>query len=278
MPRRIKKLAHELFDACYRVENEIVGQDEKNSRFWARANSVRHAHTLNAILDFARRRETAQLRVLNASGLSAGHQDFSICRYLAPAFDLEWVAFESPRSPYLAAPRFRQLAAEMAVTVRLSDFAADEQLYGDGSYDVVLFTEIAEHLDHGTLLRSLLAARARLAVDGIVIVTTPNLAYVTNRVKLLAGDGDLHYWGDGVENMRRGLWGHIVYYDLKRLTRLLADAGLEVSTAYTFTYGNLKPTLSTRLAGALAPLFRHAGQTLFVTASRVERSPTPFEI
>ncbi len=273
-----RQIARELYDICYRVEREIVGQGTKMSRFWAKANSLRHAHTVKAILDYAVARELTELKILNASGLSSGHQDFSICNYLRKRYNVDWIAFESPHGPYLASPIFNEMVNELFINCELSDLTDAKQLFGYGFYDVILFTEIAEHLDHPTLLRSLLGVRERLKEDGIIIVTTPNLAYLTNRIKLLLGNGDLHYWGDGTENLSQGLWGHIVYYDLNRLRRLLSDTGLSVVKSYSFNYGNLEPTLFIFLSSLISLVVKNAKQTLFLVAAKHPQVKTPFQI
>ena len=274
----IKDITTSLYDTCYAVEAEVVGHGPALSRFWARANARRHAHTARAILEHAAAGGLKALRVLNASGLSCGHQDFSISAYLRGKLDVEWVVFESPRSPYFARPRFQEMLRGLPIRCELADFAAGAPTLGTGAYDVVLCTEIAEHLELGPFLQLLAAARARLADGGVAIITTPNLAYLVFRLKLLLGNGDLHYWGDGAANLTAGLWGHVVYYDARRLKRILGDAGLAVVRHYTFDYGALQPTVATFVARRLASIIPDAGQTLFVVAAKGPVAEIPLRI
>jgi hypothetical protein len=54
------------------------------------------------------------------------------------------------------------------------------------------------------------------------------------------------YWGDGTENMEKGLFGHIVYYNIPRLRRLLRDVGLEIRRSSTVNF----PVVDAELRGA----------------------------
>lgn len=89
-------------------------------------------------------------------------------------------------------------------------------------YDVVFIGEVLEHLLDGRKVLKKLAAVIR--PGGHLILTTPNLAYLGNRIRLLFGR-DLH-----TLTIDRGEVGnqHIRVYTTRLLTRLLADAGMEV--------------------------------------------------
>ncbi len=78
----INNIARHLYPICYDVDKCITGLSEEDAQIWARANSVRHAHTVRAILSQIEGTMDGPIRILNASGLSCGHQDFSICDYL----------------------------------------------------------------------------------------------------------------------------------------------------------------------------------------------------
>ncbi|MBI2589461.1 methyltransferase domain-containing protein [Candidatus Berkelbacteria bacterium] len=271
-------IINEIEPLCYLVERKIVGQANLAlARSWAHSSAIRHAKSIDAIEHFARIRSKDKLRILNASGLACGHQDFAIASYLAKRYPIDWTVFESPTSPYLENKTLKKMLAEYEIKLELSDFTEDEKLYGDKIYDVILFTEIAEHLDHTTLLRSLEAIRDRLAPNGIIILTTPNLASLGSRLSLLRGNGDLGYWGDGRANREDGLWGHIVYYDIRRLKRLLADSGLTTLEAMTFWYRPDRSPIG-RLLYLASQLMPSGRQTIFLVAERGEHTPIPAAI
>jgi Methyltransferase domain len=283
----LRKMAMALYPTCFQVDANITGLPEYEARLWAKANSLRHAHTVAAIQAFSEGRKGSRIRILNASGLSAGHQDFAIAGYLRGAgVDFTWDVFESPSSKYLAHPVFMQFSRELGIDIHLSDFSKETALYGkeEDCYDIVLFTEIAEHLDHSVFLDALEAMQRKLKGGGQLMLTTPNLMSLTNRIRLLAGNGDGPYWGDGALNRQAGLYGHIVLYDMRRLSRLLKDAGFVVQHAYTFNYGNgpaeKSPVrrLAYRLVEAISRLIPNSGSTLMLIAGKGAPDRTKFQI
>ena len=220
------------------------------------------------------------MKILNASGLACGHQDFSICEYLRKRYNIEWTVFESPESPHLSNQKFKELVNMFSVKIELSDLAKVERPYGLKTYDIILFTEIAEHLEHSALIRLLRRSiRDRLEDDGLLVLSTPNLASLSNRLKLLLGNGDLDYWGDGYRNLEKGLWGHIVCYDLKRLRRILNDCGLSCVQEYTFSHGSgHKPRYLRKLVNFISHGIPNSKSTLFVTAKKSSIREIPFQI
>lgn len=282
----LKAIADAIRDTCYEVDRTVAGLPEEDAVAWARANAIRHAHTIRAMLAHAARAGKRELRVLNASGLSCGHQDFSIVRYFRDhaGIALRWTACESPRSPYLPKERFRGYVESLGIALLLTDISAPDGLSGAGhrAYDVVLFTEIAEHLDHTAFLRALGGIREALREDGMLVLTTPNLVSLANRARILSGNGDGPYFGDGNRNREEGLYGHVVNYDARRLGRLLRDAGLRVDGARTFNSYFRRPFsreplkwLCFLFLDAAARIGKNAGGTLFLTASRGEILPIP---
>lgn len=234
----IKSIAKKLFPLCFIVDKDIVKLPYKTAKFWAESNSIRHALTVKEILSYAQKNNKKQLNILNASGINCGHQDFCIVDYLNKYTNLGvcWTVFDSANNKYLGGKEFKEMINSLNIDLKLTDFKNEDDLYGDKNeiYDVIIFTEIAEHLEHSTLLRCLKSIRAKLKNDGIIILTTPNLLSLANRIRFIFGDGDSSYYGDGNLNLAAGLYGHIVLYDIKRLKRLLADCGLHPLSAYTF--------------------------------------------
>jgi hypothetical protein len=265
----LNSIAEELYPICLKVEREIVGQkDNAVAVAWAKANASRHARSIVEIQKIIEANNLHSLSILNASGLACGHQDFAICAYFKKRMPTTWVVYESPASPYLPNQTLHSMLKEYGITLELSDFTDTENLYGTGTYDAILFTEIAEHLEHSVLLRALHSMRERLAEHGQLLLTTPNFASLGNRIGLLRGNGDLAYWGDGQSNMKQGLWGHIVYYDIRRMRRLLADSGLVTVSAYTFWYKLADTSFLGRCIYALSRLMRNGQQTMLIMAKR----------
>jgi 2-polyprenyl-3-methyl-5-hydroxy-6-metoxy-1,4-benzoquinol methylase len=271
----IHDLSAHLIETCRRVEYEVVDHDTKTAEYFARTNAIRHAHTVRELLSIQR----PSLRILNASGAGIGHQDFAITRVLRElGIAHEWTTLDSGRSPYLERPAFQKFLRETGVRLRFVDYTLASPLAAvAGEFDLVLFTEIAEHLDHSALLRSLSSLRTVIAPEGRLILTTPNLLALGNRLRFLLGVGDRPFWGDGQANLDAALFGHIVNYDARRLHRLLLDSGFRVERSYTFDYEPESGSLLKRVMWpALKRLIPNSRGTIFLSATRCAPDPIPF--
>ena len=276
----LKTISRAVYDVCYDTDIHISDYAPDEAAFWADANAQRHARTIQTILHYAETNGLQQLSILNASGMAGGHQDFSIVHYLRnhTSLDISWTAFESPNSPFLQKDRFKEYVDELGIKVELSDFAQTDKLYGeeDSVYDVILSTEIAEHLDHSVLLRSLKAIKDKLKSGGLFIFTTPNLLNLPNRFRMLFGNGDTQYWGDQLPDLERGLYGHIAVYDVKRLRRILQNMGYTVHDANTFTWivQRAGKSFVKRLVGSvvakISSLGKNWGSTIVIHATKPE--------
>lgn len=91
---------------------------------------------------------------------------------------------------------------------------------GDGDYDLILFMEVLEHLytPPDLVLRHL---AAQLAPDGVMIVTTPNAAWLKNRLKLLRGRNPYDLLRPDPREM-----GHIREYTKTEMEAAISAAGL----------------------------------------------------
>jgi hypothetical protein len=284
----IKEIANKIYQICFDTDKDITGLSVENATFWARSNSIRHAHTIKAIVNHSDKTGNRSLKILNASGIACGHQDFSINSYLRNElnYDIEWVAFESPHSDHLAKRTFQKQVKKFGIELRLSDFnkTSIKDLYGKEQdyYDIVIFTEIAEHLDHTTLLKSLSALNRIIKKNGKMILTTPNLLSLPNRLRMFTGKGNVPYTGDGTTNMKKGLYGHIVYYDIRRLERILNDVGFKIIDSYTFSFGHgpkvrsRKQRILIKINNFFSLFIDNSQAHIFLTAEIAEPKKIPY--
>lgn len=108
----------------------------------------------------------------------------------------------------------------------------------DGCADLVLCTEVLEHLRAGSQLVTEMARL--LAPDGLAVVSVPNAASLKARVLVPAGrlpanaaSGDCgpDLGGTGIWDGRGWVAAHVVDYNLARLKSYLKRGGLEVVEA-----------------------------------------------
>lgn len=110
-----------------------------------------------------------------------------------------------------ARPRCHQLIVGNVETLDLP-FQADQ-------FDVIVFADVLEHLRiPGDVLKRL---RAYLKNNGAVIISIPNIAFITARLNLLLGRFDYTEYGI----MDRG---HLRFFTLKTARELVTESGFRV--------------------------------------------------
>src|SRR5262249_21379498 len=141
--------------------------------------------------------------------------------------------------------------------------------------DVVLCTEILEHLDYSIGIDLLRCAEKSLRPGGQLIITTPNAVYLGHRVLFALGKWDFLHHMDEPEHVDQGVTGHTIYYDGQRLSRLLRNLGFVNITVKTFNAGHgpgefrnvltRTAAITLRLASRFVP---QSAQVLLASAER----------
>jgi 2-polyprenyl-6-hydroxyphenyl methylase/3-demethylubiquinone-9 3-methyltransferase len=120
--------------------------------------------------------------------------------------DVSREGIEHARRHYPRA-RFERIAADTGLL---------EQLAGEAPFDIVVSTEVVEHLyDPGAWARTCLGA---LRPGGVLVCSTPYHGYLKNLALALTNGWDHHL---------NPLWfgGHIKFFSARSLARLLREAG-----------------------------------------------------
>ena len=240
-----KDIFNTVYPICREVESQIVGQnDQQLCDYWGNKNALRATLTIEFIIKQYKQFDK-KLTILNLSGLSCGHQDFSISHYLKNNnIKADIFTLEHPETPYRTDDNFQNRIKNSNINVIYADLRhLDLDIFKKllGEIDIILFTEIAEHLEHSVLLNCIKTIKQLLSPQGKLLLTTPNLDRLKYRINHLFGQ-PIDYWGDGRSNLDSGLFGHIVYYNIPRLRSLLADSGLTISNSKTINYPFNNPT------------------------------------
>lgn len=118
-------------------------------------------------------------------------------------------------------PKVTKTAAEHYREIVIGD--VEDQLtlrkLNKKKFDVIIFSDILEHLkDPENVLKNLVKF---LATPGKVIISVPNIAFLTNRLLALLGRFDYTDWG----TMDRT---HLRFFTKKSISSLIKNTGLEI--------------------------------------------------
>lgn len=117
------------------------------------------------------------------------------------------------------------------------------KLVGDIKFDVILATSVIEHLKDQS--KFLIVCKRLLKQNGIIIVSTPNIAHWTMRMSLMRGNFDYSEYGI-LDNT------HLHLFNIKTFRKLFEDNGYNVKELLIDSVGGGYPRIS-RLLGKLLP-------------------------
>lgn len=264
-------------DACNKMDQELFGTLSADSRHWNISAGPRVQNMFDQIVGHVHKHKLERINVLNMSGLLHGKPDPILHDLLTtrlPKLAITWTVIDHPQSATIQDTTIRRWVDQRGIRLMAQDFR-EQSSVPEGEADVVLCTEIMEHLDYSNAIRLLRNCRKALAPGGMLLMTTPNATYVLNRIMFAAGHWDFLHHMDTPEDADRGLLGHIMYYDGKRLSRLLASLDFTDIHATTFNAGHGPGEYNTMFRRATAIAMRLAsrvlpqsGQVLLVTAEK----------
>jgi SAM-dependent methyltransferase len=156
--------------------------------------------------------------------------------------------------------------------VRLVEWNLEDCPYplSDNAFDAVLMTEVYEHL-RDYPVRALQETARVLRPGGRLYFTTPNAAYLMNRMRLLRGKSPatgLADWIGGLPHAR-----HAREYTFQEITDLMSYSGLVVVSLASreFHIGTGARSLAKRCLDMMSRVHRTLGPTIICVAER----PTP---
>lgn len=103
-------------------------------------------------------------------------------------FHCDLVATEHPSRGYIYAEEFRNFMDHEGVTIVPHDLA-EPFSFSDMTFDMVLYCDVIEHLPTEIISYSLREIKRVLKREGTLILSTPNLSRLSNRIKFLQGRG-----------------------------------------------------------------------------------------
>jgi 2-polyprenyl-3-methyl-5-hydroxy-6-metoxy-1,4-benzoquinol methylase len=95
----------------------------------------------------------------------------------------------------------------------------EAQGFKNEKYDVIVFSDVLEHLNDPTNVLKI--SRDRLSFEGTVLVSLPNVAYLDNRFGLMKGNWN--YTDEGILDRT-----HLKFFTLSTADQLLISAGFKI--------------------------------------------------
>lgn len=138
-----------------------------------------------------------------------------------------WKKCSSTEADYVEVSLERERLERDGVHTEHVDIAEDRFPFQDGSFDVVLFLDVFEHINGPR--KPLREIHRILKGGGILILTTPNLATLKNRLYVLSGRSNYAELSDYYYSER--FFGHIREYTLNEVKQMLAWEGFTVVTS-----------------------------------------------
>lgn len=145
-------------------------------------------------------------------------------------------------------------AKTAGIILRECDLAIDKVPFEDNFFNVVFCNETLEHLNFHPL-KVFKEIQRVLKPGGRVLITTPNLTRLNNRIKFLLGKSIYH-------NIREDYWAgtHYREYSKNELVYLIKEAGLKVKEIIFINFDypdtNFIVKIVNKLMGLLFPFLR----------------------
>ena len=165
-------------------------------------------------LEFGRRLEVLKLVEeycgQGSTVLDLGAEPFIISCALRK-MEYNVIAFDIDPEPYM------RIAKACSVDVVKCDLERDELDINNA--DCAVFTEVLEHLHYYYVPLVLSKINRALKLGGVLVLTTPNIASLFRRLRLLLGIQPTYHY-------------HVREYTMKEVVSLLREAGFEITKAY----------------------------------------------
>jgi SAM-dependent methyltransferase len=192
--------------------NQLEKEDARFSAY-IRFDALRVAHILNLL---PKEKPFCVLEV----GVGSGDVVAPIAHFFPNA---KIFAVEAPGRDYLKLTSFHTMLKDSRTTLEVCDITNSPLPYGDNSFDFITLSEVVEHLPPQAIPHVLRELHRILVPHGQLIVTTPNVLRLRNRLRFLAGKNIF----DSPAQTIGGTFGHLREYSQTELFDMIHSANFD---------------------------------------------------
>lgn len=224
-----EKIKRNALNLAINAERFVVGLGERDAQRNGLMNYERALQYVKAILTSKPLLDAnnSQCRVLNLSGVNAGQCDLVMVTLLRSVMSksLEWISYDSELNVHLQNNWLIKKFDENRIELRFADFGLENYFQDSIKYDIVLLTEVVEHLDYSDALRLIDKSLEKLNSNGIILLSVPNPHYLLDRLKFFIGI-DPWFDTDIKSHMVNKYYGHVNIYTENRIENIFQALGL----------------------------------------------------
>ncbi|MDQ6921229.1 MAG: class I SAM-dependent methyltransferase [Candidatus Dormibacteraeota bacterium] len=184
------------------------------------------------------------------------------------------------RTGTLSNDRFVSALQELRVELRTADLAREELPWEEGSFDVVLFCDVIEHMEP-TVVPTVVERLGRLLKPGgRLVISSPNLPAFCRLASLAFGRGAIQAAAVPLE-YAGGTYGHIRLYGRVDVEELMSETGLRLADWRFLNWEQVflpRDSLGRRLmygGQAIAPLLARRLATSWIAACERDAAHAP---
>ena len=198
-------------------------------------------------------------------GLEVGLAGGVIAIALTRKFKLKKLfALEHPISMKEYSQEFLKIIKAEHIDLAANNLQEHKLPYKSESLDFILFSEVMEHLVPADLPGIMRDFNRVLKKNGLLIVTTPNVASLLKRINLLRGKNPVEFDLNIHEN---ATYGHMREYTMHEVETILQQAKFTVVQKKYFCI-DVQRNIFTRIENTAMQLMNALGNNLFVVARK----------
>lgn len=161
-------------------------------------------------------------------------------------------------------PRYLRKLKTNSIVLKPVDLRVHKFPWPDQTFNVLVFSEVMEHLIPADVPGILLEMKRVLKKKGFLIVTTPNIGSLLKRINLLFGKNPIEF---DLTLHEEAVFGHIREYTMSELVEILQSEKFKIIEKRYLMF-DAKRSLFTRIEAASAKVFPFLANDLAIIAQK----------